>query len=160
MTQCHCGSTKSFQTCCQPLLLNTQKAENPEQLMRSRYCAFVTKNYDYILKTYIGSDKANSHADEMAEDYEGIHWLHLSVKNSGLSDDPNTGFVHFSAYFGMKGKLFVLEEESQFQKVNNEWFYLAEKSDSHNERVKLSRNDPCICQSGKKFKKCCETKIS
>ena len=160
MDMCPCGSKQSFQSCCQPLLLKNNKAKTPEQLMRSRFSAFATKHYDYILSTYIGVDKGDSHAEDMAKDYEDIHWLHLDVKSSGtMAGNEQKGFVHFCAYFGLSGKLYALSEESQFQFVNDEWFYLADQSDSHNERVKLSRNDSCICQSGKKFKKCCALKI-
>ena len=38
-------------TCCQPLHLKQQFAQNAEQLMRSRYSAFALQQIDYILET-------------------------------------------------------------------------------------------------------------
>ncbi|MGL5046562.1 MAG: YchJ family protein, partial [Shewanella sp.] len=53
---CPCGSRISYQKCCAPLHIHVDSGEviarTPEQLMRSRYCAFVLKNFDYILKTH------------------------------------------------------------------------------------------------------------
>lgn len=165
MMNCPCGSNKAFEACCQPLINETQLAQTPEQLMRSRYSAFATQQYQYILDTYLGKDKAKRVTEdskkELAEDYEGIQWLKLCVASSEMEPtNSEKGYVAFSAYFGMKGKLFVLEEHSTFEKVDGKWFYLADASESSNQRLKLSRNDTCFCGSEKKFKKCCEPKLT
>ncbi|MCY7294140.1 YchJ family protein [Alteromonas sp. a30] len=161
MNTCPCGSNKDFGSCCQPLINKEQQAQTPEQLMRSRYSAFATEHYQYILDTYLGKDKQDANKEALAEDYDGIQWLKLTVESTEMdAANSNHGFVTFSAYFGMKGKLFVLQERSAFEKMDGSWFYLADVSESSNTRLKLSRNDICFCGSEKKFKKCCEHRLN
>ncbi len=159
---CPCRSKKPFNECCHPFLQGLTYPESPEQLMRSRFSAFATKNYEYVAKTNLGqeADLANVEAvvKSMTEDYLHIHWLNLKVIESGETD-ADAGFVSFNAFYGYKGKIFVLKEYSHFKKQEGRWFYDAETSDSEVERMKISKNDLCICGSGKKFKKCCERKL-
>ena len=159
METCLCGLKGRFETCCLPLIKGERRASTPEQLMRSRYSAFASQHYQYILETYIGKDKQNSQASELAEDYDGVKWVKLSIASTEYQPNDTMGYVTFSAYFGMKGKLFILTERSKFEKIDDAWFYLADESESSNERLRLSRNDTCFCGSEKKFKKCCENKL-
>ena len=48
---CPCGSKKEFGSCCGPIIAGTKKAETAEELMRSRYTAYVTHDIDHIVKT-------------------------------------------------------------------------------------------------------------
>lgn len=48
---CPCGSAKSFQLCCSPYLEGKALPETAEQLMWSRYTAFVRVKMDYLKKT-------------------------------------------------------------------------------------------------------------
>ena len=47
-TPCPCGTGESYDDCCGPLLANVAQAATPEQLMRSRYTAFVTGDADHL----------------------------------------------------------------------------------------------------------------
>ena len=47
----------------------------------------------------------------------------------------------------------VLEERSRFVRENDHWFYL--DGEHSVTPLKPGRNDPCLCGSGRKFKKCC-----
>ena len=50
---CHCGSGVSFDKCCEPYILKKSAPERlSEQLMRSRYSAFVVGAVDYIYDTH------------------------------------------------------------------------------------------------------------
>lgn len=157
---CPCCSGKKFADCCQPFMNSVQLPEKPEQLMRSRYSAFATKQYAYITDTNFSSDPLTENSESIEEDYKNIHWLKLNVEETSDSGPLDAaGWVNFSAYYGIKNKVFVLKECSNFKRINGKWFYDIDSSDSKVERIKLSRNDPCICQSGNKFKKCCERKL-
>lgn len=51
-TPCPCGSGETYDVCCGPLLANVTQATSPEQLMRSRYTAFVTGDADHLFRTW------------------------------------------------------------------------------------------------------------
>lgn len=143
---CLCGSNQEYQKCCGKFIEGTQAAETPEQLMCSRYCAYQIKNENYLLNTWHQSTKPESL--DLAED--STDWKKLKV----ISASENK--VHFVAYFTQntlnKEKIYALTEESNFIKDKN-WFYL----DGDNVKtVQLTKNMPCPCLSGKKYKRCCE----
>ena len=63
---CPCGSGL-YVTCCQPLHLKQQFAQNAEQLMRSRYSAFALQQIDYILETTALGQQAALDRDAIAD---------------------------------------------------------------------------------------------
>lgn len=68
LTNCYCGSHKSFQDCCEPYIKGIQKAPTAEDLMRSRYSAYVTQAVDYLVATtHISQRKFHSKK-------EILHW--------------------------------------------------------------------------------------
>ena len=130
MQNCPCCSGKAFQACCEPLLLGKQHARNPEQLMRSRYAAFVKRNVDYIFLTMIGPALASADREEIQNFVNHTRWtgLKLTYANA-ITPRENTGFVEFSAHFIEDGRPQVLSERSKFIKINSDngedfrWFY-------------------------------------
>ena len=58
----------------------------------------------------------------------------------------------------MEGKqLKVIHELSEFHREDNLWFYadgVNKESSAKSNRQKITRNSPCPCGSGKKFKNC------
>jgi len=159
---CPCGSGKSYPDCCQLLHLHWDaeqaKALTAEytsaQLMRSRYCAFVLKNFDYIIKTH----HPNFIGDlTLAELTKGPHpeWLALDIlaAKDGLSSErPRQGSVTFKAWYRMGGQIQAIYECSEFIFESGRWYY----TQGQQFQAKLpGRNDPCLCHSGKKFKQCC-----
>lgn len=48
---CPCGSAVEYSLCCYRYVSGAQVAPTPSHLMRSRYCAFVMKDADYLIKT-------------------------------------------------------------------------------------------------------------
>ena len=49
MDKCPCGSELSYAECCEPVIKGEKAAETAEQLMRSRYSAYVKTEIDYLL---------------------------------------------------------------------------------------------------------------
>lgn len=47
---CPCGSSRTYVECCQPFH-EGQPVTRPEDLVRSRYSAFVVERFDYVLDT-------------------------------------------------------------------------------------------------------------
>ena len=111
----------------------------PEQLMRSRYDAFVKKDWEYIANTSIHQTVEELNVPT------SIEWIKLDVIDS--YDD----IVEFKAYYKENEKVNVLHEKSRFIKENGEWKYL----DGELFHAKVQRNEECPCGSGKKYKKCC-----
>jgi len=118
---CPCQSGLAFKQCCQRFLDNEQLPQTAEQLMRSRYCAYVLKNNDYLLQTW----HPRYRPDSQDLNDSGHQWIGLKIKNTveGQKNDTS-GQVHFIARFKINGKAHKLEENSQFEKINGRWFYL------------------------------------
>ena len=120
---CPCQSGLLFEQCCQRLLEPSFSlfAQTAEQLMRSRYCAYVLKNEDYLLRTWHPQTRPESlHLDNSSN-----RWIGLKIKSSTLGQESDiTGTVHFIARFKENGKAHKLEENSQFKKINGQWLYL------------------------------------
>ena len=154
---CYCGSSHSYEDCCQVFHNGNSKATSALALMRSRYSAYVVKNIDYLVST------THPDLDPVYEDLEAwanfTTWKKLEIVSSsfGRKSDHN-GEVEFKAtYIDGNGKTHVHHERSKFQKENNEWLYSAGTINPKalKDTGKTGRNDPCPCGSGKKFKKCC-----
>ena len=120
MTQCYCGSEMKFSQCCQPFLSGVYKPKTAEQLMRSRYSAYVRNDSSYLFKTAL-----NKTISDTPDNCPRVTWDHLEICNivAGLESDQ-TGQVEFKAFFyGQDNKLQYLWEESQFIKQGNDWLY-------------------------------------
>ena len=59
----------------------------------------------------------------------------------------------WTAKFHEAGEWLLLEEKSRFERLEDRWYYLAGETDFR--PASVGRNDPCLCGSGKKSKKCC-----
>jgi SEC-C motif-containing protein len=123
-----------------------EPASSPEALMRSRYSAFVRDNADYM--------RASWHPDTRPAELTlegGDQWLGLEIVDAKQEGDA--GQVHFRATHRDGDGFAVLEEHSRFVRENDHWFYL--DGEHTVTPLKPGRNDPCLCGSGRKFKKCC-----
>ena len=110
-----------------------------EELMRSRYDAFVREDWSYLAETSV---------HQTIEELSGslpIEWLKLDVI------DAYEDIVEFKAYYKENGRIQVLHEKSSFIKEDGIWKYL----DGKLYNTKIERNEDCPCESGKKYKKCC-----
>ena len=122
-SDCPCQSGLLFHQCCQRFLDSSlsQSAKTAEQLMRSRYCAYVLNDKDYLLKTW----HPKTRPDTLHLEDSPNHWIGLKIKATTLGQESDsTGTVHFIARFKNNGKAHKLEENSQFEKINGQWFYL------------------------------------
>ncbi|GAB2664873.1 hypothetical protein BIY22_07110 [Vibrio panuliri] len=130
--------------------------------MRARYSAHVLGLVDFVVQTYHPSCHAEEQRQAIAESIDS-DWVGLEVVETHDGGDSNEGFVTFKAFFNQDEKQYCLEECSRFVREDGTWFYIdGEFPQAEDERLsqplknlKIGRNDPCICGSGKKFKKCC-----
>ncbi|MCY1634090.1 YchJ family protein [Marinifilum sp. D737] len=157
---CYCGKSNSYEECCGTIHSGKRKTETAEDLMRSRYSAFVIADIAYILKTYSSKTRPLNQEKEILDWAKSVDWKRLDVVNTnkGNSMDDN-GHVEFKAYYKEDGIDQCLHENSFFEKENEQWVYVSGEYPKEEKPNLPNRNDPCCCGSGKKFKKCCFGKI-
>lgn len=119
--------------------------------MRSRYSAFVYQLGDYLYDTYHPDYRGNLSVEELAE--KTVAWNNLQILST--TSFSTTGYVEFKAWCLYQGKLICHHERSNFVKENNGWLYCDGVIYPEQKSGKITRNDPCPCGSGKKYKKCC-----
>ena len=144
---CPCGSGERYADCCRLLHQQPSREATAEQVMRSRYSAYVLRDIAYLRESW--HPKTLSAAPKPGEALE-IEWLGLRVLDHRESSDGDAD-VEFVAFFLDGGKIQQLRERSRFERVDGVWRYVDGR---FLPPVKLSRNDPCCCGSGRKQKKC------
>lgn len=117
--------------------------------MRSRYTAFCRGDVDYLIATHHPSKRQDDDRQSLSQTIAMSEWLGLRVLHSGATGDAGT--VEFVAFFKAQGQLHQLHERSDFVRQDGRWYYLQGK---HLPPIRLERNDPCWCGSGRKYKKC------
>lgn len=152
---CACGSGCSYARCCKPLLCGLLPAASAEQLMRSRYTAYVRGDEAYLL----GSWHPDTRPPSLQLSAEPApHWLGLQVlaTEHGQAGDVE-GVVEFRARYRVGGRAGVLHESSRFLCEQGRWYYLdgEMQGPAPGRGGKQGRNAPCPCGSGRKFKRCC-----
>ncbi len=146
---CYCCSGLQFAGCCEPYLQNRELPATPEQLMRSRYSAYCTENYPYILATYAAAARQTLSVETLRDSAAGSRWFALQI----ITTAP--GQVEFKAFYFEQSTPYVLHETSRFEMEEGRWVYVSGDLHADTGRVNIGRNSPCVCGSGKKFKQCC-----
>lgn len=153
---CPCGSGSGYSVCCGLFHDRIALPETAEQLMRSRYSAYVTRKIDYLISTHDQDTRADFNPLAAGQWASKADWKRLdiiSVLKGRTSDD--VGMVEFIAWYLHDGRLTCHHERSNFRRLDGHWAY-SDGSSKAPDRViaALGRNDPCPCGSGHKFKKC------
>ena len=160
---CPCGSELAYAQCCQTLISGAKPAQSPVQLMRSRYAAYATKQAEYIYQTYARSSQAEQSIADITQWAEQTLWLKLIIHHASdfEKDLANQQYaqVEFSAFYLHQGCIWQMRECSNFVIEQNAWRYLDGDVSESIEVKKPKRNEPCFCQSNKKFKHCCAKRL-
>ena len=126
---CPCGSSLALTECCGPIIAGSP-APSAEAMMRARYTAYTQHNIDFIM--------ASTHPDGKGLVEFKAHYLIGGVKHH---HHEVSGFVNSDAGWQFRdGEVLHAGPSEKLKPVVNE--------------LKIGRNDPCHCGSGKKFKKC------
>jgi SEC-C motif-containing protein len=162
MEQCPCGSKIDYLKCCEPVITYKIVASNPERLMRARYSAYVKSEIAFIISSTIEEKRKECDETAIRNWSQKSIWHKLEVLSTSKGGPDDTeGMVEFVAHFTEGGIKKNLHEKGVFKKIDNDWFYVdgeIQRSQPFTRvEEKVSRNDPCPCGSGKKFKKCCAT---
>ena len=116
MSQCPCGSSLSLPQCC-GALHEGQAAATTEQLMRSRYSAFVLDRLDYLLASWHPDTRPAS----IEPNEPGLRWLGLEVKRH-QRQDADHATVEFVARSKLGGRAHRLHEVSRFERIDGRWY--------------------------------------
>ncbi len=155
MAQCTCGSGRDFDHCCGPILAG-EPAETAEALLRSRYTAFATADTDYLVDTLTPDIRDSFDRIEAESTAAEAKWQSLEIRNVTGGDAAAT--IEFVARFSLRGETRIHHELSQFRREDGRWLCAGGQMNPKPPPVqvlKIGRNEPCSCGSGKKFKKCC-----
>mgnify|MGYP000052722627 FL=1 len=154
---CPCGSKNTFDKCCLPFHNKTSLLQTPEQLMRSRYSAYAVKNGTYIFDTYAKEKQAANAIEDIQNWANETKWVSLKIIEKSRVDNGSADLptVTFCAKYLIKSTLFQMTEKSRFIKEDERWKYLDGDIINHDKLGKVKANEPCPCESRKKFKKCC-----
>lgn len=148
---CPCHSGQSFDRCCGRFISHREPPENVVQLMRSRYCAYVLDNREYLSETW--------HPDFRPADLASnprIHWIGLEI--IARDEQALQATVEFEARLLFEGRVEAMRELSSFVRDNGQWLYTDGKMLTPGFTPwKPGRNEACPCGSGRKFKRCCAT---
>lgn len=154
---CPCNSQLPFSQCCELAHLNHAHVHLPSELMRARFSAYAVKNYSFIYDTLIESKRNKNELSEIKSFADSVKFIALTIidtHNEQKNDDK--GYVTFQAWYQTPDNTFHwIKEKSEFVKRASLWYYVTGEVETNSMPIKLNRNDLCLCQSGKKYKKCC-----
>jgi SEC-C motif domain protein len=115
---CACGSGRAYEACCGRWHAGAA-APSAEDLMRSRYTAFVLRLEQYILATWHPTQRPKSIAFEPHQ-----KWLGLKIVSTQATG-PASAEVEFIARFRIGGASAArLHERSRFVLENGRWLYV------------------------------------
>ncbi|WP_448004344.1 YchJ family protein [Agromyces bauzanensis] len=119
--RCPCLSGERFGECCGRFLAGTADAPTAEQLMRSRYSAFVVGDSAYLLATWHPSTRPA----ELELD-PALRWYRLDlVRRERGGPLDRDGVVEFRARYRHDGERGELHEVSTFVRQDGRWRYVA-----------------------------------
>lgn len=121
--------------------------------MRSRYSAYTLGLIDYLVATTLPAQQTALDRDSMRAWSLASTWLGLEVEGSELLDTH--AFVTFTARWHDGDSEHSHRERSAFVRQAGRWYFI-----DPTVPLKAGRNDPCPCDSGQKFKKCCASYLS
>jgi SEC-C motif-containing protein len=117
---CLCLSGEAYTDCCGRFHNGRAEAATAEQLMRSRYSAFVLLNAEYLRKTW--------HRETAPAELEldpAMEWRRLDILSTDRGGPLDSeGTVEFKAHFRHDGERGVHHETSRFVRENRRWYYV------------------------------------
>lgn len=116
---CHCGNSIPFELCCQKIHQDIKQAKSAEELMRSRYSAFVVKNIDFLYNCFHPNTRRFQNKKDILQWASENRWMKLEIIKA-------TKFtVEFKAYYlNTNFQTVIHHEKSKFDTFNEVWYYV------------------------------------
>lgn len=158
MTPCSCGGGRPFEECCGPVIAGAPAA-TAEVLLRARYTAFVMGNIGFLADTLAPEVRHMFDEVEAEKTAANSRWKELDIRIvDGGGPDDDAGTVEFVAQFRLNGRKRIHHERAKFRRDAGRWLCAGGEINPKGpprQADKVSRNAPCPCGSGKKYKNCC-----
>ena len=123
--------------------------------MRARFSAYKEQLGEYLFNTWHPDHRAELTAEILAQSGQDTDWRSLQILASHGGPQEQHGTVEFCAWFKADNQLQYHHELSNFCRLNGAWVY-TDGTFNPTEKSRLpGRNEPCPCNSKKKFKACC-----
>jgi SEC-C motif domain protein len=123
--RCACGSDVLYQECCGRYHSGVKKAPTAEALMRSRYCAYVEGEIDYLVATTLPAVRRTDLWIDYQTTYKTIDWIGLEIVSTAQGGESDkTGKVEFRATYIQDGQKSVHHELSRFRRYQGGWNYM------------------------------------
>ena len=116
---CPCLFGEQYEHCCGVFHRGDAEAPTAEQLMRSRYSAFVVLDPVYLLRTWHPDTRPA--ALDLDPDTQWRRLDIIGTSRGGPLDSEGT--VEFAAHFSQDGERGVQREKSRFLRVDRRWYY-------------------------------------
>ena len=113
---CPCQSSLSYEDCCGRFHSGNMFPETAEQLMRSRYSAFVLKKIPYIVQTTVPSQQTLLDEKALQDWADETQWLGLDIVKAETLTKTQSA-VEFKAHFQGNEQPQVHHEYSLFVKL-------------------------------------------
>jgi SEC-C motif-containing protein len=121
LTPCPCGNPAGYTACCGSLH-DGGIAATAEQLMRSRYSAYVLKREDYLLASWHPDTRPATL--RLAAQQPPPNWLGLQVRRTQQVDDEHATVEFVARYRLGGGRAQRQHETSRFVCKDGHWYYL------------------------------------
>jgi SEC-C motif-containing protein len=131
LINCPCGKA-SYMKCCGRFLEQGAIAHTAEEVMRSRYSAYVLHHDQYLLNTWHSTTRP---ATLNTREEPVTKWVGLSVKHANT--DGDNAIVEFVASYRVPGggPAERLHERSRFVRENGQWFYVDGQVQAHGKKL-------------------------
>lgn len=145
---------------CKPFLSGEKLPPTAVEMMASRYVAYATGAIDYLIETHDPKTRAQTDRKATEDWSKSADWrgLEIIATDKGGPDD-DVGHVEFVARYAVGEVEHAHRERSLFRRIDKRWYFIDGKKiaavSPRSAAPKPGRNDPCLCGSGKKYKKCC-----
>ncbi len=154
---CPCGSEQPYEGCCGVFHSKSAHPHTAEQLMRSRYAAYVRHDIGYLAATHDPERRHEFDILAASQWAKSVDWRRLDIlRTERGGQDEQTGMVEFTAWFLSDDTLTCHHEVSDFRRLEDgRWVYVDGIGKSANAIMsRLKRGAPCPCGSGRKYKVC------
>jgi len=124
--QCPCGSLKKYKKCCK-VFHDGSNSKTAEQLMRSRFTAYILNDAEYIIKTtHRDNQDYTSNIESWKKDIinfsDDTDFVKLEIFES--IEGKEESFVKFRATLQQDNLDASFNENSRFLKIDNKWLYV------------------------------------
>lgn len=113
---CPCGTGAAYDGCCGRFHRGEQQAATAEELMRSRFSAYVAGDGDYLIRTW--HPRTRPPVLDVDLNAASYHLEIVATSDGGPRDDA--GVVEFVAQLGPD----VIRERSNFARRGGRWMYV------------------------------------